>query len=106
MIACWFASGIVFGFAALKPILIKEGVFRELCDKEELDAGVAVCFKQDLRLNFFFSLASTTANVSALPIGAILDRYGPGVCYVFGSLCLTAGSVLMSLAFRVDGFDG
>jgi MFS family permease len=106
VLACWFASGIVFGFAALKPILIQEGVFRESCTQEELDANVEVCFDQDLRLNFFFSLASTTANVSALPIGTMLDRYGPRVCFLFGCLCLSIGSILMSLAFRVDEFDG
>jgi hypothetical protein len=96
----------VFGFAALKPILVKEGVFRDLCEQDELDANVEICYNQDLRLNFFFSLASTTANVSALPIGTILDRYGPKVCFIFGSLCLAVGSILMSLAFRIDQFDG
>lgn len=106
MLACWFASGICFGFAALKPILIKEGVFRNLCTQDELNEGIEVCFEQDLRLNFFFSLASTTANVSALPVGTILDRYGPRVCFYLGSLCLAAGSILMSLAFRIDEFDG
>ncbi|KAI8932611.1 hypothetical protein NX059_010110 [Plenodomus lindquistii] len=106
VVACWFASGIVFGFAALKPILIKEGVFRELCTPEELDADVQVCFDQDLRLNFFFSLASTTANVSALPVGTLLDRYGPKLCYLLGSLLLATGSLLMSLAFQIEHFDG
>jgi hypothetical protein len=51
---CWVASGIVFGFAALKPVLVNEGVYRELCTKEELDADVEICYEQDLRLNFFF----------------------------------------------------
>lgn len=106
VLACWFASGIVFGFAALKPILINEGVFRELCTQEELDAGIEVCFEQDLRLNFFFSLASTTANVSALPVGTILDRYGPRLCFLLGSFCLAVGSVLMSCAFGYEEFDG
>ncbi|KAF2715602.1 MFS general substrate transporter [Pleomassaria siparia CBS 279.74] len=106
VLACWFASGIVFGFAALKPILIKEGVFRELCTPDELAEGVEVCFDQDLRLNFFFSLASTTANVSALPIGTMLDRYGPRVCYLCGCLFLAVGSILMTLAFRIAEFDG
>ncbi|KAF2845921.1 MFS transporter-like protein Fmp42 [Plenodomus tracheiphilus IPT5] len=106
VLACWFASGIVFGFAALKPILIKEGVFRDLCTPEELDADVEVCFDQDLRLNFFFSLASTTANVSALPVGTVLDRYGPKVCFLLGSLFLAIGSLLMSLAFQIEHFDG
>lgn len=106
VLACWFASGIVFGFAALKPILIKEGVFRELCTSTELADDVEVCFEQDLRLNFFFSLASTTANVSALPVGTLLDRYGPRLCFLLGCLCLSVGSVLMSLAFQIDEFDG
>jgi MFS family permease len=106
VLACWFASGIVFGFAALKPILISEGVYSNLCRQDELDAGVEVCYEQDLHLNFFFSLASTTANISALPIGHILDRYGPKVCFLLGSLCLAVGSLLMSLAFQVAGFDG
>lgn len=49
ILACWFASGIVFGFAALKPVLVAEGVYRELCSEEELRLGVEVCKKQDLR---------------------------------------------------------
>src|SRR5690242_14986494 len=106
VLACWFASGIVFGFAALKPILIKEGVYRDTCTQEELDEEVEVCYEQDLRLNFFFSLASTTANVSALLVGTMLDRYGPKVCYLVGSACLAAGSIIMSLAFQIDEFDG
>ncbi|KAJ4315994.1 hypothetical protein N0V94_005686 [Neodidymelliopsis sp. IMI 364377] len=106
VLACWFASGIVFGFAALKPILIKEGVYRNLCTQEELDEDIEVCYEQDLHLNFFFSLASTTANVSALLVGTMLDRYGPRVCFLVGSACLAAGSIIMSLAFQIDEFDG
>ncbi|UPX16567.1 uncharacterized protein EKO05_0006960 [Ascochyta rabiei] len=106
VLACWFASGIVFGFAALKPILIKEGVYRDLCTQEELAEDVEVCYEQDLHLNFFFSLASTTANVSALVVGTMLDRYGPRLCYLVGSACLAAGSIIMSLAFQIEEFDG
>ena len=106
MLACWFASGIVFGFAALKPILIKEGVYQELCTPEELERGVEVCLEQDLRLNFCFSLASTTANLSALPVGWVLDRYGPKVCFLWGCLFIAIGSVFMSLGFQIETFDG
>jgi MFS family permease len=106
VLACWFASGIVFGFAALKPILIKEGVYRDLCTQQELEEDVEVCFDQDLRLNLFFSIASTTANVSALLVGTLLDRYGPKLCFLIGSACLAVGSVLMSLAFQIEEFDG
>lgn len=59
------------------------------------------------RLNLFFTIASITTNVSALPVGTILDRYGPRVCWIAGCILLAAGSLLMSYAFRLPRlFDG
>ena len=58
------------------------------------------------RLNFFFTLASITTNISALPVGAVLDRYGPRVCGILGSIFLATGSILMSYAFAIPEFDG
>src|ERR1700692_2403126 len=58
------------------------------------------------RLNFFFTLASITTNISALPVGAILDRYGPRICGILGSIFLATGSILMSYAFAIPEFDG
>ncbi len=49
VLACWLASGIVFGFAAIKPVLISEGVYREFCTDEELRHDVEVCLEQDIR---------------------------------------------------------
>lgn len=49
VLSCWFASGLLFGFAALKPVLIDQGVYREQCTTEELEADVELCYKQDLR---------------------------------------------------------
>ena len=49
VLACWLASGIVFGFAALKPVLIDQDVYRESCSRREIIDDVEVCFKQDLR---------------------------------------------------------
>ncbi|KAK0110188.1 hypothetical protein ONS95_002839 [Cadophora gregata] len=57
-------------------------------------------------LNFFFTLASITSNVSALPVGAILDRFGPRVCGILASIFLAVGTVLMSYAFSIPEFDG
>ncbi|EAW13423.1 putative MFS transporter [Aspergillus clavatus NRRL 1] len=106
ILACWFASGIVFGFAALKPVLVEEGVYRDLCTDEELADGVELCHQQDLQLNFFFTISSITANVSALPVGTILDRYGSRVCGFAGCALLATGSALMALSFSRPGFDG
>jgi len=39
----------VFGFAALKPILLQEGVYDWLCNKDELDEDVRVCYRQEIQ---------------------------------------------------------
>ncbi|KAL3264956.1 hypothetical protein ABHI18_000233 [Aspergillus niger] len=106
ILACWFAAGVVFGFAALKPVLVAEGVYRDLCTADELRDGVEVCSEQDLRLNLFFTIGSITANVSALPVGTILDRYGSRICGFAGCLLLALGSSLMAYSFSQPQFDG
>ncbi|CAK4016448.1 MFS general substrate transporter [Lecanosticta acicola] len=106
IVSCWLAAGIVFGFAALKPVLVDQGVYRELCTREELAAGVEVCYEQDLWLNLFFAIASTTANVSSLPAGTLLDRYGPRFATIIGAICLAVGAALMATAFSIPDFDG
>ena len=49
IVYCFLSAGIVFGFAALKPVLIRENVYRNLCSREELDDNVAVCDGQEIR---------------------------------------------------------
>ncbi|KAE8354328.1 major facilitator superfamily domain-containing protein [Aspergillus coremiiformis] len=83
--------------------MISEGVYRNLCTERE---GSDLCRAQDIRLNLFFMVGSITANVSALPAGTILDRYGSRVCALIGCVVLAAGSLLMAISFsgRVDGY--
>ena len=49
VVYCLFAAGIVFGYAAIKPVLLEEDVYREYCTQEELDSDVRVCYQQELR---------------------------------------------------------
>jgi MFS family permease len=105
VIYCLFAAGIVFGYAALKPILIQEHVYRNLCTKDELNRGVRTCFDQEIYLNLMFTVAAVGTNVAALPIGAILDKFGPRVCGIIGSFLLTIGAVLFAFAAKLP-FDG
>ncbi|KAH8603080.1 major facilitator superfamily transporter [Bisporella sp. PMI_857] len=102
---CLFAAGIVFGYAALKPVLIREHVYRNLCTDEELEDGVRTCFEQETRLNLMFTVAAVGTNVAALPIGATLDHYGPRVCGIIGSLFLAIGSLLFAFSWQLP-FDG
>ncbi|KAF1816613.1 MFS general substrate transporter [Eremomyces bilateralis CBS 781.70] len=105
VIYCLFAAGIVFGYAAIKPVLIQEGVYRETCSKDELDRGVHVCYEQELRLNFMFTIAAVSTNVVALPVGTILDRYGPRVAGIIGSLFVYLGCLFFAFAGQLP-FDG
>ncbi|KAI9778729.1 MAG: hypothetical protein M1839_007960 [Geoglossum umbratile] len=100
---CLLAAGIVFGYAALKPVLVREGVYRELCKKE--GDRVHDCYGQELRLNLMFTTAAVATNVCALPVGTILDKYGPRVCAITGSILFAAGCVLFAFASQLP-FDG
>jgi hypothetical protein len=48
--SCIFASGVIYGYAALKPELIDEGIYHEECRNEPADGVLGgACYKQDLR---------------------------------------------------------
>ncbi|EAT91926.2 hypothetical protein SNOG_00431 [Parastagonospora nodorum SN15] len=109
VVYCLFAAGVVFGYAAIKPVLIGEGVYRNLCTKQELRDDVDVCYEQELRtarhnadlinrLNLMFTTAAVSTNVVALPVGTILDRYGPRVCGIIGAISISIGSLLFAFA--------
>ncbi|CAI4216433.1 unnamed protein product [Parascedosporium putredinis] len=89
------AAGIIFGYAALKPVLRQEGAYRDGCAaKGGSDQDVDVCV--EMRLNLMFTTAAVASNLATLPMGAILDNYGPRVSSIVGSFLLAAGSLLMA----------
>ncbi|KAI8932313.1 hypothetical protein NX059_010508 [Plenodomus lindquistii] len=104
VIYCLFAAGVVFGYAAIKPVLLDEGVYRNLCTRQELDENVHVCYEQELRLNLMFTVAAVSTNVAALPVGTILDRYGPRTTGIIGAFSAALGAVLFAFASELP-FD-
>ncbi|KAI4105972.1 MAG: hypothetical protein L6R37_002433 [Teloschistes peruensis] len=108
VVYCLFAAGIVFGYAALKPVLLAEGVYRGDCPKFRTSQSATwdtIPLTWLHRLNLMFTTAAVATNVCALPVGAVLDRYGPRVCGIIGSLLLTIGSLFFAFASR-SPFDG
>ncbi|KAL8856276.1 MAG: hypothetical protein Q9178_007113 [Gyalolechia marmorata] len=101
VVYCLFAAGVVFGYAALKPILVREGVYGKYCP----DSAGTTCYEQEIRLNLMFTTAAVATNVCALPVGTVLDRYGPRVCGLIGSLFLAIGAVFFAFASQLP-FDG
>jgi len=105
VIYCLLAAGVVFGYAALKPILVQEGVYRDRCTPEEEIEGVRVCYQQELRLNFMFTVAAVATNVCALLVGTILDQYGPRVAGVIGSVLFGLGCLGMGFSKSIHFID-
>ncbi|KAK4105499.1 MFS general substrate transporter [Parathielavia hyrcaniae] len=104
VIFCFFGAGIVFGFAAIKPVLKAEGAYTNLCAVPGSTADdVDTCV--EIHLNFMFTVAAVATNVAALPVGAILDHYGPRICGLMGSVFLASGALLMAFEARLP-FDG
>ena len=50
------------------------------------------------RLNLMFTVAAVATNVCALPVGTILDVYGPRISGIIGSILITVGSLLWAFA--------
>lgn len=90
---CIVAAGPVFGFAALKPVLVAQGVYSDRCTGAELTGP---CSEQDLALNYLFTLAAVVTNAASLIVGAILDRYGPRFTALIGAFFLVIASVIMA----------
>ncbi|CUM62877.1 uncharacterized protein PRCAT00000436001 [Priceomyces carsonii] len=102
---CLLAAGPVFGFAALKPILISEHIYEDKCEVKAKDSSVA-CVEQDLALNFLFTVACMVTNISALPVGSILDSYGPKVSGIIGSIIIFLGALSLKFGKSITLFDG
>lgn len=103
---CLVAAGIIFGYAAIKPVLKKEGAYRDKCASAGDEGDQATCV--EIHLNFMFTVAAVCTNVAALPLGAILDHYGPRVCGLLGAGFLFLGALTMAHAPETDllPFDG
>lgn len=52
-----------------------------------------------------FTVAAVSTNVCALPVGTILDRFGPRICGIIGSVSLSIGALFLSFASQLP-FDG
>lgn len=96
---CLVAAGPVFGFAALKPILIQQGIYKDKCDVTTITGddvkGGILCTNQDLALNGLFTVACMVTNICALPVGSVLDKFGPRVTGIIGAFIIFLGSLIL-----------
>lgn len=93
-------AGVVFGFNRVKSLLIKDGAYSWLCKEGE----ATPCDDQLYHLETMFAVATVALNMSSLPVGMFMDRFGPKKTSTLGSILHASG--LVCLAYSSKHFDG
>jgi len=97
LLSVFLFSGIIFGWAPLNEILIKEGFYHELCPPGSTEP----CQEQRTALNRAFTLATTAVSIAALPGGSFVDACGPMVGVMVAGLLNIVGLIGIAMCQQI-----